>query len=483
VGNIYQIGSEFLHRTRADVTAGLFDKQLAFLNDPSRLKSAVCSRRAGKTWELLREEVKIARKYPGSRLGYLTKTRDWAADLLWQPLKNFDRELGLRIDFNNAKLRATFPNGSLIQLAGAKDKEQPEALRGFAYKLMVMDEVGSIHPLIMEYINKEIMPAALGDYKGTLALVGTPNDTCQGYFHDMTTDPNSGFSNHHWTVRDNPMFPVWAGLPNWRDYVEPWLAEERRIYGLKETDPAYLREYCGLWVRDVGNFIYKPAPNSRIDELPEQYRDPETSGLRYVTGIDLGWVDSVAWETNGYDQNNQKVFHVDEIVDNHLTFEDIKRITTEQIINVYNPESIRVDAAGAGKIIQESLALDFAQRFGIPCTAAKKNKKGAFMKTADTDLRVGRAFVLKGSQVDKQMQTLQWDKRRLREAEGQECDAHDGWLYSYRDCAHWIHKPAKRIIPPAGTRAYAQYTAEEDERVEMERYRQSHEENSCDFYG
>jgi hypothetical protein len=184
---------------RPDVSAGLFGPQRDFVEDDSPLVSAVCSRRAGKTWGVTRKMVKVCQNKKNALVGYITKTRDWAEELVWEPLKNIDAGQGGGADFNNAKLRCVFSNGSKIRLAGAKDKAQAEVLRGFGYDLIVIDECGSIDPVIMRYILRDVLPAALGENEGQLLVVGTPNESCSGYFHDVSTKESSGFSKHHWT--------------------------------------------------------------------------------------------------------------------------------------------------------------------------------------------------------------------------------------------------------------------------------------------
>ena len=137
-----------------DVYQGLFGQQTDLLYDPSRMKAAVCSRRAGKTYAVTRAMIKACLARPGALVGYLTKTRDWAEELVWEPLQSISKDAHLGGEFNNAKLRCVFPNGSKIRLAGAKDKAQTEVLRGFAYDLLVIDEAGSIDPVIMRYVTK-----------------------------------------------------------------------------------------------------------------------------------------------------------------------------------------------------------------------------------------------------------------------------------------------------------------------------------------
>jgi hypothetical protein len=426
----------------------MFPEQLAFCTDKSPLVDAVCSRRAGKTWGLVRKTSKVCEDKDEALVAYLTKTRDWARDLVWDPLLKLSQErrtADLK-DFNNSRLQAVMHNGSKIRLAGAKDKAAVEVLRGFGYDLFIIDEAGSIDPVIMRYVLKEILPAALGEKNGQLVVVGTPNESCSGYFHDISTEIGSGFSHHHWTQRENVMFPRWVGCDP-RDLdrlVDEYLAEERIKHKFAETDPEYQREYMGLWAKNEELFIY------RITE--DNLSQPPDVPLRYVLAIDIGWHDMTAWELVGYDSDKQRMYEVDSTQEQHLTFEDIAARTI-QYAKDYELDCIVVDTAGAGKVVQDSLAKEISLRFEVPCKAAAKNRKGTNMKFLASDLRKGTAFLLPDSVCADQMKSLKWDKHHLREQEpdpGQFIDNADGYLYAYRECYHWMHEP-REVLPEIGT--------------------------------
>ena len=407
--------------------------------------------------------VDVCRRKPGALVGYLTKTRDWAEELVWEPTKQIIREHRLNADTHNAKLRAAFANGSKIRLAGAKDKSQTEVLRGFGYDLFIIDECGSIDPVVMRYIVREILPAALGERKGQLLLVGTPNESCAGYFHEMTTRPDSGCSVHHWTQRENSQFPLWARCkPAERDHlVDLYLAHEREKWGYSETDPEYLREYLGIWARDERLFIY------RITDA--NYRVPPTRHLRYVLVIDLGWHDMTAFELVGYDQHDQIMYEVDSTQDQHLTLDRISEIA-KRYADEYELDSIIVDTAGAGKIVQESMAIEMAARFGVPVRAAQKARKATNMKLLASDFRACRAMLLPGGVCGDQLKSLQWDEGKLREKEpepGEHIDNADAYLYAYRECYHWLHEE-REDVPEIGTTARLNYEMQKIEEQEAE---------------
>lgn len=436
-----------------DVYEGLFTEQTTLLDDPSRNKAAVCSRRAGKTYCVTRAMLKTCLSKPDALVGYLTKTRDWAEELVWEPLQRISEQGKLYGDFNNSKLRCVLPNKSKIRLAGAKDKSQTEVLRGFGYDLLIIDEAGSIDPVIMRYVTREVLPAALGETKGTLLVVGTPNESCAGFFHDITTDPSRGYSVHHWTQRQNVMFPRWVHIkdPVAREAaVNAYLQEERRLHGYAETDPEYQREYLGIWSRNEELFIYRITS--------ENLATPPDQDYRYILSIDLGWNDMTAMELLAYDSYNQKLYEADSFQSQHLTFDDIKG-KAYQYLKEYEIDKVVMDTAGAGKIVQETMAKEVSVRFQVPCVAAQKNRKATNMKLLASDFRAGRVFLLPDGVCKDQMQGLQWSEHVLREREpdpGQFIDNADAFLYGYRESYHWLHEP-KEDIPEINTPEYANW--------------------------
>ena len=174
--------------------------------------------------------------------------------------------------------------------------------------------------------------------------------------------------------------------------------------------------------------------------------------LRHVLAIDIGWHDMTAWELVGYDSDSQRMYEVDSTQEQHLTFEDIAARTV-QYASDYELDKVVVDTAGAGKVVQDSLAKELSLRFELPCVAAQKNRKGTNMKFLASDFRAQKAFLLPDGVCADQCKTLKWDKHHLREQDadpGQFIDNSDAYLYAYRECYHWMHEP--RIeLPEIGT--------------------------------
>ena len=134
-----------------DFFSGLFEQQLEFVNDPARFKAACCSRRSGKTHSCIRYLYKTAYENPRTVSAYVALTKHNAKNLVWRPMMALAREMGLTdVKFNKTELVAELPNGSMIIVTSASDEQDIEKLRGFAFKLVVLDECASFP----EYIRR-----------------------------------------------------------------------------------------------------------------------------------------------------------------------------------------------------------------------------------------------------------------------------------------------------------------------------------------
>src|SRR5690606_12495979 len=141
---------------------------------------------------------------------YITNSRPQAKRILWPKLQFWNRKLDLDAKFNQVELTMTLKNGSTIMLGGANDESEIERYRGGAYPLVILDEAQSFRSFLQPLVEEILAPATL-DYAGQIAMIGTPNPVCLGYFFDASTgklvDNETGkpiWKNHHWTAFDNP---------------------------------------------------------------------------------------------------------------------------------------------------------------------------------------------------------------------------------------------------------------------------------------
>lgn len=269
----------------------LHPKQLEFFRDDSKRKAAVCSRRAGKSHAIGVWLLAGADEKPNEKSVYIALTRGKAKEILWdwclEPL-NRKYQIGLRLKHSEGQLYIAHPNGHRIWLMGVDNASEADKVRGERLYRAVVDEAQAFG----EYCKSLVLEAlawALMDLDGQMALTGTPNATCSGYFWAITTgdDPEvASWPTHHWTVLDNPAIP----------HAEDWLAEFRAMNAWGEDHPSYLREGLGIWVLDEYALVY-PFERTRnaLTRLPEHSENP--FGLPpgewiYGLGVDLGFSES-----------------------------------------------------------------------------------------------------------------------------------------------------------------------------------------------
>lgn len=413
----------------------LFPQQRALLDDPSPLKAAVCSRRAGKSTAAAYYMIRECLLYPHSVVAYIALTRTSARRILWSLLKQANRAYALGAKFYNTNLECVFPNGSQIILTGASDEGDIDRLRGLSYRLVVLDEAGSFAGHIVELVEEVIEPG-LVDVQGSLLLIGTPTASCSGLFHEATTGIRPDWSVHHWTILENPYVPG----------AQSWLDNRMKLRGWDENNPIYLREWRGKWVRSDDSLIYRYTEDNLIDELPEGVE------LEHILAVDLGWHDATSFATIGFNRNRPEVYVVDCWKQSKMLPSDIAE-TIHQLNQEYNYVQMVMDTAGTGK----SLAEEFKQRKGLPIKAAEKKRKNAFIELLQDDLRTGRLKIKRNcEQLLSEYDLLQWHETRMKEDDRFENHCADSVLYAWREAKHWCYEPLTRL-PEPGTPEFEQY--------------------------
>ena len=416
------IAGERTYRWQED----LFEHQRAFISDPANFKTALCSRRAGKTYASCYYLVETAFKYPESLSAYIGLTRSSAKRLMWMELKRANRKYHIGMSFNNSELICTMPNGSQIVLTGANDEADIDKLRGSAYRLVILDEAASFGPH-METLVEEVLEPALIDHNGVLAMIGTPNAACAGMFFKATTDPRFGYSNHSWTILENPHIP----------HADEWLKKRMKQKNWDEEHPVYLREWRGQWIRSDDSLIYKFKDERNLyDHLPEHEHD-----FDYILGVDLGYEDATAFVIGAYSRDLPHFYVVD-------CFKQSKMLPSEIAERIgayseqYNFTSIVADTGGLGKSIVE----EFKQRWALPIRAAEKKNKASYIELMNSDLASGFVRVQADSQLLEEWRLLQWDEDRKKDDGRFENHLSDACLYAWRESKHFTY--SAEVLPP-----------------------------------
>lgn len=406
-----------------------FDKQLAFINDKARFKTAVCSRRAGKTIACAADLLITALSMPGD-VAYITLSRRNAKRIIWRELIKLNKEYALGGKADNTELTITFPNGNVIHVSGAKDEAEIDRFRGVSLRKVYIDEAQSFRPYIRELIEDVIEPA-LTDYYGTLVLIGTPGPIPAGFFYDISQAPT--WSHHAWTMQDNPHIKLKSGKDPLEIIKE--LAERR---GLSVNSPSILREYFGQWVKDADSLVYHFDPSKNIFyELPND--------MRYVFGVDIGWKDADAIAVLGYSESQRKVYLVEEYI---RSKNDITSLVAQikSLKDKYDPVKIVMDAGALGRKIQEEIRI----RHSLSVEAAEKTRKSEFIALFNDDLRTGRFQAPKQSRFEEDSYLVQWDysnPERPIVSSNYHTDIGDAVLYAWRECKHFYEQTVKPSPP------------------------------------
>jgi hypothetical protein len=420
-----------------------FDKQLAFIKDPAKFKTAVCSRRAGKSLSCAADLVNTVINMPGD-VAYITLNRRSAKRIIWRAILDINEQYSLGGVPDNTELTIKFPNKNIIYVSGAKDESDIEKLRGLALRKVYIDECQSFRPYI-EQLVEDVVEPALTDYDGSLILIGTPGPVPAGYFYKTST--SKGWSHHSWTMADNPWIERKSGKK-----VEQIIQEICERRGVRPDDPSILREFFGKWVKDSDSLVYKFNFDKNIYE-----KLPET--LEYIIGVDIGYEDSDAISVLGYDKYSEHCFLVSEFVQNKLTISDLV-VKIKELKELYKPIKIVMDAGALGKKIQEEIR----QRHSLHIEAAEKNRKFEFIELLNDDLRSGRFKAYKGSRFAEDCFLVQWDRsslNKLKISDTYHSDITDSVLYAWRECRHFFaqQRPNTALI---GSAEYMDYLEQEE---------------------
>ena len=415
-----------------------FQEQLAFIYDDSPLGSALCTRRAGKSYGVGEKLFKKGYDFPGYTVLYLALTRDSAKRIMWRDvLKDIARRNKIEVRPNETNLELLLPCNSIIKLAGvdASEKEREKVLGG-KYPYVAIDEAGSfgtdLEALVYEYLEP-----AVSDFDGSIDLIGTPTFNWQGFFCKVTEGREPGWSNHTWDTSDNPFMKE-----NWAKRLALLLERNPMI----EETPGFRRMYKAEWVKDTDNLVYKyNSALNLIDKLP----DPKEFQIRgQVLGIDLGFNDATAYSLGRYYDNDNVLYIIDtwkksgQIVDHVVD-------TIKSYIEDYDIHNIVID--NASKQVVETLKARF-NLYDVVIKAAEKTDKMEFIGFMNSDLQMGRIKLLKGEKtapLSKEYVDLIYDPRAKKKVEHPACENHlcDATLYMWREARNYMERPLDPEIP------------------------------------
>lgn len=410
----------------------LFDEQWKFVEDPRPFKTAVCSRRSGKTFSCAAHLIHTALETPEVVCLYITLSRNNAKKLIWPQLQKINKEYRLGADEDNTELSMLFPNGSIIYLSGAKDANEIEKFRGLALKLAYIDECQSFREYIRELIDDIVSPALM-DYNGSLCLIGTPGPIPAGYFYECSVKSDV-WAKHKWTFFQNPFIAQKSGKTH-----QELLDRELKRRGVDASDPSIQREFFGNWTLDSDSLWLKYN-----QDLNHYQTIDTTKKYNYIMGIDLGFDDADAIAILAWSEEDPTTYLVHEkVVEKQGLTELAKQIKDLQ--SRYDISKMVIDQGGLGKKIAEELRRQHA----LPVEAADKARKqenAAFLNDA---LRTGKFKAKSGSRFAQDSYLVEIDRGKSRPdkiviSDKYHSDIIDAVLYAFKESPAYAYQEKEK---------------------------------------
>lgn len=423
---------KFEKRSSFHVEHFLFDKQLVFVNDPSPFKTAVCSRRSGKTYACAAHLLDTALKHRGSTSLYITISRNNAKKIIWPVLQDLIVRNKLVAKSDLTELSIRLENNSIIYCSGANDQSEIEKFRGLAFKLVYLDECQSFRNYIVSLVDDIITPALM-DYAGSLCLIGTPGSIPTGYFHDCSVNSPS-WSKHSWTFFDNPFITQKSGMTH-----KELLDRELVRRGVEINDPTIQREWFGRWVLDAESLLlrYEPTRNDYQEIPPAKYD--------YIMGIDLGFVDADAIAVLAWSESRPETYLVAERV---VAKQDLTALVAQiqELAAEFPVAKMVIDEGGLGKKIAEEIR----RRHHIPVLPADKTRKMENYALLNDALRRGHFKAKKDSRFAQDSYLLEIDRdkttpEKIRVKDSFHSDICDAVLYAFRESPAFTYTPPKPV--------------------------------------
>lgn len=418
-----------------DWDALMFQQQREFIEDPSRLKVAVCTRRAGKSHGIALAMLKKAYEFPGSFPIYMNANRASAKMIIWPALREIDKQLNLGLRFDEATSNIKVPNGSNILVFGVGSRREMEKIRGGKPPIACLDEAQHMGS-DMAYLLTEIVLPSLMDYKAQLLITGTPNASCSGPFHDIahggsiSKQSSLEWAVHKWGMEDNPFI---------RD-VEEEYAIACAAAGWTTSSPGFRREYMGEWVRDTEGLCYEMNKSVLVDSFPRG----DTDDWRFILGVDLGTKDPCGFTTLATSRKLGVTYCVESYRDEFSTLQAGTEI--ERLREVYNYSGpIIVDSGGQGAAFVKQWKDTHPT---LPIQPVKKGYGSVDMgvNIINADMRAGKFFIVEPTcqQLIDELNVLIWDHkmsptgaRRIKRGDAYPDHCADSMRYAFTQVRTW----------------------------------------------
>lgn len=459
--------------------------------DPSPHISAICPRRAGKTYAAVLAALITGEAKPNSITLIISLNKKQLKRLYWaggpSGLFTLAHKFGLNLEYNGTDLRWEHENGSIGYLLGADDDEQLEVIRGLEADLYIIDECKSFAPFVLAKLIDDIIDPQRASRSGRLMLIGTPGFNPTGPFWQATCPTardsdgkpylvgiNTAYAKcprvdadgrtpvsdllwscHHWTLADNTAMP--------HQWVSAQVKKRQKKW--TDVDPTWCREYLGEWASGGAGLVYLYGDlkgGGDVTWLPD-YADGNQSGLppegapwRFIGGLDIGYEAPTALVIAAYSQRLGQLRHVVDIAKQHLLVGDIGDLIEEAQAKYGRLEVVYCDKGNLGKTIVETLVRDR----GLPLEAADKREKNDYVELLNSAFANGEVKIIENTTLEAQLLTNAWklpDERpetqlelarrgKLKEDDAIPNDVADAFLYLYRGSLHRFG-PARAPLP------------------------------------
>lgn len=411
-----------------------FPKQDEFVYDTSRFLSALCTRRAGKSNGLARRYLNTMKKYPRCLCPYLALTRDSAKNIMWEMLKEHTEEEKIKATFTEHNLTMTLDdNGARLQLFGADMKNFIRRLKGIKTPGVGIDESQDFGSHLITIVDDVLTPAIIDYPDGWIAITGTPGPIPFGYFYDVTEKGLFGFSQHRWSIYDNPY------IDDPKGFVDGLIAKKQWT----PDNPTLLREWKGQWVLDLDALVYKYNKDKNDYGTIDYSRDWD-----FVVGVDLGFDDADALCVLGWHKYEKQSYLIYEEVNVGQGITELAG-QIDKVIKTFDPMKVVMDTGGLGKKIAEEMR----RRYTLPIVAAEKVRKFEYIEILNDAMRMGKFFAKKESRFAEDCGRIKWETdltnpEKPKISDNFHSDITDAVLYAYREALHWITEPAEVILKP-----------------------------------
>lgn len=497
-------------------------KQRAFWQSDSEDKrdAALTTRRAGKSDGGVHEWTAKAITIPGWRGAYVNETLPEARKIVWRNdmgqgfcdliARHGEVQRGGSYNLagviarpNETTAEINFSNGSQIALYGFDDEASINKLRGQAKDEIWCDEAQKFKHLRAFVL--QVASACLKDKQGRLKLTGTPSEDAAGYFYDVTCEPDSGdtplpkWKVFRWSVADNP----WFGATE----EERWArtaGEALKENGWDGTEPDFLREWKGKWVKGDARYVYPVhaapghvrlcyAPQRLVTNpintshapwidlqaaqcdlpLPPPRHKPFT--WLYAIGADFGYAqDPFALVVWAMTQDLPEIYELFSWKQHKVVPDDQRDYLKALWDNLDNIIVLVGDPAGQ---VAAQLA-GWRERIMLPIDEAEKNQKPTWQTMMAGDIRKGRVRYREDSPLLTEHRHLVYlptkpgkplkDHADRKTSDGKVHGNHcsDAGLYAFRHLTHYLSTGAVSRPEPGSPAAYAAEEAKIERSIE-----------------